>query len=92
MVLLRALRPDLAPPASTPPCLWPTRCPSSEATWLRSSPNTSPGLSQGLDTPRRMQSLRSLPLRVSVPSGSESLRRVRRGEHHAQRRRLRQLV
>ena len=38
-----------APPALTPLCRRPTRRPLSGSAWLQSSPNTSPGLPQGLD-------------------------------------------
>jgi len=38
-------------PASTPPCLRPTRCPPKRPAWSWSSPNSSRGLHQALDAP-----------------------------------------
>ena len=46
---VRASRSGPAPPALTPLCRRPTRRPLSGSAWLQSSPNTSPGLPQGLD-------------------------------------------
>ena len=46
---VRASRSGPAPPALTPVCRRPTRRPLSGSAWLQSSPNTSPGLPQGLD-------------------------------------------
>jgi len=48
--LVRASRSGPVPPALTLSCRRPTRRPLSGSAWLQSSPNTSPGLLQGLDS------------------------------------------
>ena len=72
----RISRPELAPPTLTPLYRWPTRRSLTGSAWLRSSPNASPGLHQGLG----LLGFRAVTLLPwwPVPSGSGSLCRVRR--------------